>query len=128
MAVTYEALKALKGPVREFSYDARDAMLYALSIGIGADPVDKRQLAFCYERDLRVMPSMATVICWDDTLLFGAGLDIVKIVHGEQRLRLQRPLPVAASLKSQVRVVEVYDKGPGRGCVILARQEIEEIG
>ena len=128
MAVTYEALKALKGPVREFSYDARDAMLYALSIGVGVDPMDKRQLAFCYEKDLHTMPSMATVICWDDTLLFGAGLDIVKIVHGEQRLKLHRPLPIAASLKSQVSVVDVFDKGAGRGCVILTRQEIEEVG
>lgn len=128
MAVTYEALKALKGPMRTFSYDARDVMLYALSIGLGADPMDKRQLAFCYERDLHTMPSMATVICWDDTLLFGAGLDVVKIVHGEQRLTLHRPLPLSADLTSQVSVVDVFDKGAGRGCVLLTRQEIAEVG
>ena len=128
MAVTYESLKALVGPVREYSYDSRDTMLYALGIGVGADATDRRQLAFCYEKDLKVMPSMATVIAWDDTLLFESGLDIVKIVHGEQRLKLERPLPVAADLTSQVRVLEVFDKGEGRGCVIMTRQEITEVG
>ena len=64
MAVTYEQLMALKIPERQYSYTDNDTMLYAVGIGMGADPLDREQLAFVFEKNLKVMPSMATVIAW----------------------------------------------------------------
>ena len=37
-------------------------MLYALGVGLGYDPVDEDQLAFVYEKNLKVLPTMAVVI------------------------------------------------------------------
>ena len=34
----------------------KDAMLYALGIGLGQDPEDERQLRYVYERDLLAFP------------------------------------------------------------------------
>jgi acyl dehydratase len=47
------------------------------------------------------------------------GVDFTKILHGEQRLILHRQLPVAAELLASSRVSAVYDKGAGKGAVLL---------
>jgi hypothetical protein len=38
---------------RTFSYGDKDVMLYALGIGLGADPMDETELAFVYEKNLK---------------------------------------------------------------------------
>jgi len=119
MAVTQDSLMALAKLDQPFSYTDNDTMLYALGIGMGADPMNRAELAFCYEKELKVMPSMATVIAFDDSLFWGCGLDVVKVVHGEQRLTMHRPLPVAADIVSDARVTAAYDKGEGRGALVV---------
>ena len=37
-------------------------MLYALGVGLGADPMDEKELAFVYEKNLKVVPTAATVL------------------------------------------------------------------
>jgi len=44
-----------------FSWEASDVLLYHLGIGAGADPVSERELRYVYEKNLRVLPSFATV-------------------------------------------------------------------
>ena len=60
MAIIYDKLMALEVPAREQTYGAKDCILYALGVGLGHDPTDEDQLAFLYEKELRVLPSMAT--------------------------------------------------------------------
>ena len=55
MAVTQDSLMALESLGKEFSYADNDTMLYALSIGMGADPMNRKELAFCYEKGLKVI-------------------------------------------------------------------------
>lgn len=119
MAVTQDGLMALAVPGKEFSYTDNDTMLYALSIGMGADPMNRQELAFCYEKDLKVMPSMATVVAFDDSLFWNCGLDVTKIVHGEQRMTMHAPLPAAGTVVSDVRVTDAFDKGEGRGALVV---------
>ncbi|MBR1125667.1 MaoC family dehydratase N-terminal domain-containing protein [Bradyrhizobium lablabi] len=47
------------------------------------------------------------------------GVDFARILHGEQRLVLHRQLQVAAELLANSRIAAVYDKGAGKGAVIL---------
>jgi hypothetical protein len=47
---------------RTFSYGDKDVMLYALGIGLGADPMNETELAFVYEKGLKVVPTAATVL------------------------------------------------------------------
>lgn len=126
MAVTHEQLMALRIPERQYSYTDNDTMLYAVGIGLGADPLDREQLAFVYEKKLKVMPSMATVIAWDDSWVIKSGLDFLKVVHGEQRLTLHKPLPAAATVKSSIRVKAAYDKGPGKGALLVGEIAITD--
>ena len=50
------------------------------------------------------------------------GLDAGKLLHGEQRLVLHRPLPPQGTAVIDARIKEIIDKGPGRGLLII--QEI----
>jgi acyl dehydratase len=128
MSLDAERLLTLKIPDSSQSYGERDAMRYALSLGLGADPLDEQQLRFIYERDLRVLPSLGVVLAhpgfWPRTL--ATGLDWVKIVQADQSLVVHRPLPVSAVVKGQARVVEVIDKGPGRGALIVCERLISD--
>ena len=44
MSIDYDALMSREFPVVTHSYSERDAMFYALGIGVGFDPLDDRQI------------------------------------------------------------------------------------
>jgi acyl dehydratase len=89
---------------------------------MGADPMDEKELAFVNEatataRPLKVVPTFASVAAW------GAGpgemnLNRVMVVDGERDITFHRPLPVAANLLVDSRVLAVFDKGKDKGAVI----------
>lgn len=113
-------------PVRRYAYSDRDTMIYALSIGLGQDPANQEERAFVCDPGLRAIPSQATVISWDDSWLPEIGLDLTKVVHGEQRITLHRLLPVAADILATVRIVAVFDKGPEKGAVLYVETRIQD--
>ena len=114
MTVTYEQLIALRADNQTFSYSAKDTILYALSIGLGRDPLNLAELDFVFEgRGPRVVPSQAAVVGRRNILL-GSGIDRARSVHGEQRLTFHRSLPPAADCIANMRGTEVLDKGAGK--------------
>src|ERR1700690_3643577 len=62
MPIYYPDILDQKTPARTFRYGDKDVMLYALGIGLGADPMNEAELAFVYERGLKVVPTAATVL------------------------------------------------------------------
>lgn len=109
----------------------RDAVLYALSIGLGQDPMDARQLDFVdAHRDLKVVPSMAVVLghpgFWLGDPL--TGVDAVRLVHGEQEIVWHRPIPVEGAIVGRTRVTGLVDKGPGRGALLYVEKEVIDAG
>jgi acyl dehydratase len=108
------------------SYSRRDTILYALGIGLGADPLDAGQLRYVYEKELQALPTMATVLgwagsCWSDPR---SGADYVKLVHGEQHLRLFKPLPVEANVSARDRVLSLTDLGASKGAIARVAREL----
>lgn len=126
MGLNYDKLMALGVTEREFAYGERETMLYALGIGLGADPMNRAELPFVYEKNLKVMPTQATVVAWDDDPALATGVNFLHVVHGEQRISLKRPFPAAATILSRVRVAGAYDKGPGRGAILLMETTLAE--
>ncbi len=105
-------------------------MLYALGLNVGADPLDRGQLRYVFEKDLQTLPTMATVLgtpgfWWKEP---GTGVDWVKIVHGEQAIRVYRPLPAAGTVVAHNRVVSITDKGAGKGAIAVVKRELREPG
>src|ERR1700755_2826995 len=122
MPIVYEELMALKNLGQKYAYTDREVMLYAYGIGMGADPMDEKELAFVNEgaaipRPLKVVPTFASVAAW------GASpgdmkLNRVMVVDGERDITFHRPLPVAENLLVDSRVLAVFDKGKDKGAVI----------
>ncbi len=124
MALDYDKLMSTVENDLPFSYTDADSMLYALSVGMGRDPLDRRELPYVYEQGdaLKTMPTLATVLV-PEMFPVGLGWDYAQILHGEQRLRLYRPLPPAADLLVNKRVVDAFDRGPKHGALILLEAE-----
>jgi acyl dehydratase len=110
------------------SYSARDTMLYALGVGMGADPMNTAELGFVYEKSLQAVPTMAAVLGSPGPWLRDprTGADYVKLVHGEQSIRLLKPLPSAATLVARNRVLSITDKGAGKGAIVVVQRELRD--
>jgi acyl dehydratase len=128
MTIDYESLKNWPFEPLERTYTARDAMLYSLGLGYGIDPLDEADLAYVYEKNLRVSPTFANVLGYPGFWAKhpGTGIDWVKLLHGEQTLRVHSPLPSAATIIGRSRVARIVDKGAGKGALLLIERTIEE--
>ena len=126
MAIVDDKLLALKIPDVERSYTQRDPIFYALSLGFGQDPMNAEQLPFVLENDLKVLPTFPVVVAqpgmWAREL--DTGIDWVKIVHGEHDLVIHKPLPAAGTVRSHTRVLDVIDKGPGKGALVYSQRKV----
>lgn len=121
MAINCEQLMAMKKLGQKYSYSDRDVILYALGIGMGADPLDEKELAFVNEatataRPLKVVPTFASVAAGfaepGKFNLNSLALD------GERDITFHSTLPPAAHITADSCVIAVYDKGKHKGAVI----------
>jgi acyl dehydratase len=128
MAIDYERLLAWPVPEVRHTYGVRDSQLYALAVGLGADPVDARQLPFVYEKDPQALPTQAVVLGYPGFWMKdpGTGIDWVRLVHAEQGLTLHRPLPASGEVIGRTRVVGINDKGPGKGALVYSRRTLHD--
>ena len=117
MTIVYDKLMALEIEPAVQVYDAKDCMLYALGVGLGHDPTNEDELAFVYEKNLKVLPTMATVIGHSGSLARNpqSGINWVMVVNGEQAFTLHRPLKGEDAVVGRTRIVEVIDKGCRQG-------------
>jgi len=120
MTLNYDELMATAVDNLQLTYADTETMLYAQSIGFGRDPVAQKELPYVFEqgRPLRTVPSMASVLV-PDMFPPDLGWDFTQVLHAEQRLQLHRPLPAAANLLVNKRIVDIFDRGPKRGAIIL---------
>ena len=128
MAIEYDKLK--NWPFREIAhqYAAKDCILYALGLGLGADPLDRQQLRFVYEDGLQMLPTMPVVLASPGFWLRdpGTGVEWKTVLHGEQGLTIHRPLPASGTVVGTTRIEEIIDKGPGRGALIYSRRDLRD--
>ncbi|GAA4331180.1 MaoC/PaaZ C-terminal domain-containing protein [Pigmentiphaga soli] len=130
MPLDYDKLKDWRAEGPSQTYDADDTILYALGIGLGHDPTDPRQLRFVYEKDLKALPTLCTVLAHPFAWLHKAdpGINRTRLVHAEQGIRLHRPLPVAGQVHSETRVTGIVDKGPDKGALVYSERRLYDSG
>ena len=126
MPIDYEALKNFDIPEVTHALTQQECILYALSVGLGADPMDEQQLDFVYERRLKAMPAMANVLAYAGFWLRdpATGVDAVRLVHGEQSMVLHAELPTEGTLRAKTRVREIIDRGAGKGALLYSGRDI----
>lgn len=116
---------------RSHHYSESDAVLYALGCGLGADPLDAGQLRYVYEGapgGLCALPTLANILgyqgFWADQP--DTGIAWRKLVHAEQQIELQRPLPASGHIIGASRVVGLHDKGAEKGALMLQDRRITD--
>ena len=126
MPIDYDKLLALEIPEAAQAYSEKDAILYALGIGLGRDPLDADELPFVYEKCLKVLPTFAAVLGWPGFWVrdLYTGIDWVKVVAGEQALVLHRPLGPRGTVVGRTRVTEIIDKGAGKGALVYSQRAL----
>ena len=104
MAIDPHALLALELPDLEFAWSERDAMHYALATGFGQDPLDERELPFLVgSPSLRVSPTFAVTLYYDDRWMHASGVNLAMSLHGEQRNLFHRAIPASGRVRGVAR-------------------------
>lgn len=108
------------------SYAERDTILYALGLGYGQDPTDEAELRYLLEDRLVTVPTMSVVLGGPGPWMTDprTGIDWIKSLHGEQGIRIHRPLPPSGTVIGRNRVVDIIDKGEGRGALLMLERDI----
>lgn len=112
----------------EESYAPRDAILYALGLGLGTDLLDAGELRFLDERALAVLPTFAVTRCTPGMWIRdpALGVDFGKLVHSAQWAEFPAALPPSARVRGSARVVSLTDRGKGRGAVLVLERTIAD--
>jgi acyl dehydratase len=129
MALAYEKITSFRIPDAEQHLTRRDTMLYALGVGLGADPCDTNQLKFVYEKNLEALPTMAIILGYAGNWHAKhpeLGITATHTVHGEQGFRVNKRLPVEGDLVGKMRITGVFDKGEGKGALVVTENTVHE--
>ncbi|NYT23673.1 MaoC family dehydratase N-terminal domain-containing protein [Alcaligenaceae bacterium] len=129
MLLSYGQLLDYDIPEVRQSYTARDAQLYALSVGVGQDPMDADDLRYIDERyGPLVLPSMSVVLGYPGFWLKtpGIGADTVRLLHGEQGVELFEPLPPGGHVSGKTSVTEAVDKGD-KGLLLYSEKRLTDL-
>jgi acyl dehydratase len=131
MPLDYDRLMSLPPREDRGCYGPRDAILYALGVGVGVDdPTSSSSLRYTYEAGLQLLPTMAVIIGYPGFWLMEPqyGLDWQRVLHGEQTVELHQQLPAAAEVLSRLKIDAIYDKGAAKGAILYSTREIFESG
>lgn len=128
MPLNYDTIKNWRFEEIRHIYTEKDTILYSLGIGLGEDPVNAGQLRHVYERDLQAYPTMSVVLGFPGFWMRDprAGIDHVRIVHGEQRMTLHARLPAQGTVIARNRVSHVIDKGEGKGALVIVERILHD--
>ncbi len=128
MPIRPDLLLANSFPEVRQSFAKRDTILYALGVGLGADPMDDSDLAFLLEDRLLALPTFAVTLgglgMWIKEPKFG--VDFAKLVHYEQAAEFHVPLPPEGEIVAQARVRAVYDRSEGNGAIVVVEREVRD--
>lgn len=106
---------------------AKDAAYYALSIGIGHDPLDRAQLSFVDPLFGPIpVPSMVLVLAHPGFWLGDpqSGVDPLTVLHASQAFHLFGPIPLECEVESRTRISALVDKGLGKPALIFTETEL----
>jgi len=106
------------------AWQSSDALLYALSIGLGADPMDLRELPFVYEKGQKVFPTFAVILGFHGGPLSDLAIDQRHLLHGEHGVVFHGPIPPEGRGTARGRMLGAWDKGEGRGAVFAEEKSL----
>jgi len=126
MPLNADRLLAATIPATEHVYGPKDCILYALGVGLGYDPTNEDELAFVYEKNLKALPTFPVVLGLDYSWMLRPefGITWSHVVHGEETIVLHAPIPPQGTALGHERVVDVIDKGEGKGALVFHERTV----
>ena len=125
----YDLVKNWTIPAERQRYTRHDTILY--NLGVGANVIDRQSeidLDLVWEERLRALPTMAAVLAiepyWYHDKRTGIGWE--HSVHGEQSIEWHGVIPPEGEIVGESSVEEVYDKGVGRGALMVLRRTLSD--
>lgn len=110
-------------------YGPRESAFYALTLGLGADPMDRAALRFAGGLPrIEPFPTLPLVLAHPGFWLADprTGVDALRVVHGEQGMTLHAALPDRARVVGKTRVTGLVDKGEGKGALMYSEKELRD--
>lgn len=115
-----ELILSYKFPETTFTYNERDATLYALGVGACArDAVDDAELKYVYHEDgqqcIKVLPTFAALFSLGSVPnvieVPGLQYDPRLLLHGQQYIEIYKPFPSSACVQNKAIISGLHDKG-----------------
>lgn len=109
------------------TYGVKDAILYALAVGVGSDAVDPKQLPYVYEEpSLLTLPTLALVIAYPGFWMRDPkyGFTWQQVLHAEEALEIHVPLPPSGTVTGETIIEDVVDRGADKGCFVYLKKEL----
>jgi acyl dehydratase len=124
MALNLDIIGKQLDPVT-YEYGPDQVILYALGIGAGLEELD-----FLYEKNLKVFPTFAVIPFMPALFPFveKANINLMALLHGEQKIVLHRPIPTAGKLSTVGKCDSIYDKGDAGAVVKMTLETRDENG
>jgi acyl dehydratase len=110
-----EAVGAKSEPTRQ-SWTSKDALLYAVGVGAGHEPLEELEFTTENSADVtqKVLPTMAVVLGFGGGAFGKIGdFNPAMLVHGEQSIELHREIPVEGEIETVGEITGIWDKGKG---------------
>src|SRR5271166_4256290 len=130
MPIEPDRLVGFRLPEIAQTYAPRDAILYALGVGLGHDPCAREDLKFLVEDGLEVLPTFAVTLAspgmWIRAPEFG--VDFIKLLHGEQAAWFHAPLPPEAEVVGSARVLSLPTVAPDEARCSCSSERFETPG
>lgn len=117
MPINPDAIGTRSEPA-ESSWTSKDGLLYAVGVGAGQDPLDRRELPFVTENSMdmeqRILPTMVVTLPSITGLFASIGsFNPAMLVHGEERIVLHQEVPVDGTVSTVGEITAIWDKGKG---------------
>ncbi|MGE0232146.1 MAG: MaoC family dehydratase N-terminal domain-containing protein, partial [Flavobacteriaceae bacterium] len=128
MAFDPDRLKTWSFPDIRHRYTARDAIIYALGVGLPLTPGDSEDLSFLLEDRLKVVPTFAVTLASPGMWVRAPelGIDWVKLLHAGQAASFESALPAEAEVVGKARIKSLHDRGPDKGAICVVERRIED--
>lgn len=111
------------------SWTSKDGLLYAVGVGAGQDPLNRRELPFVSENSIdltqRILPTMVVTLPNISGVFSSIGsFNPAMLVHGEERVVLHREVPVSGTVSTVAEITAIWDKGKGAVVEVTSRSTL----
>src|SRR2546423_4622895 len=114
MPINPDAVGSTSEP-HERSWTSKDALLYAVGVGAGfPEPLEELPFTTENSKDVKqqVLPTFAVIIGAGGGAMRNVGsFNPVMLVHGEQGIKLPKPIPLQGKNKATGKTTGIFHKG-----------------